>query len=31
MKLEVVPKSIRVEMGSGIPWICVETRKEVSD
>ena len=31
MKFEVVPKSIKVEMSSGIPWIRVETRKEVSD
>ena len=31
MKFEVAPKSIRVGMGSGIPWIQVETKKDVSD
>ena len=30
MKFEVVPKSIRVGMGSGILWIRVETKKVVS-
>ena len=29
MKFEVAPESIKVEMGSGIPWIRVETGKEV--
>ena len=31
MKFEVVPESIRVGMGSGIPWIRVETKKDMSD
>ena len=31
MKFEVVPKSIRVGMVSGIPRIRVETKKDVSD
>ena len=31
MKFEVVPESIRVGMGSGTPWIQVETKKDVSD
>ena len=31
MKFEVAPKSIRVGMDSGIPWIRVETKKDVSD
>ena len=31
MKFEIVPESIRVGIGSGIPWIRVETKKDVSD
>ena len=31
MKFEIAPESIRVGMGSGIPWIQVETKKDMSD
>ena len=31
MKFKVAPESIRVRMGSGIPGIRVETKKDVSD
>ena len=31
MKFKVAHESIRVRMGSGIPWIQVETKKDVLD
>ena len=31
MKFEVAPESIRVGMGSGIPWIRVKTKKDMLD
>ena len=31
MKFKVTPESIRVGMGSGILWIRVKTKKDMSD